>query len=96
MTPGTQGSGNSTIQLGSSSAPGLVKILSGATLAVWGWYRGLCGNGIYNAGSGHPLANPGYVDNAGSLIAEGSGSTATINVRVTNEATGTVDVQRAR
>jgi hypothetical protein len=93
LTIGTSGGGNSTIQLGMPSAPGIVNILSGGTLAIWGAVQGYGGDGIYNEGNGFPLANPGYLENAGTLIGEGGGSTGTINVGVINDASGTIDVQ---
>ena len=67
---------------------GLVKILAGGELAIWGAVSGFGQNGIITTGNGG-----GSVENFGTLVVQGATSQATISVGLTNETGGMIDVQ---
>ena len=85
--------GNATIQMGSASVPGFVKVESTGTLTLIGALNGFGGDGIFVAGGGFPVADPGTVENAGTIIQEEASSTSTIAVGLTNDSSGTVNVE---
>ena len=93
ITLGNVNAGNATIQMGSASVPGFVKVESTGTLTLIGALNGFGGDGIFVAGGGFPVADPGTVENAGTIIQEEASSTSTIAVGLTNDSSGTVNVE---
>ena len=71
--------------MGSASVPGFVKVESTGTLTLIGALNGFGGDGIFVAGGGFPVADPGTVENAGTIIQEEASSTSTIAVGLTND-----------
>ena len=105
VTPTLGGSGTVTVtgsmSLGNFSAmsgSGTTVLAAGATGTITGNIP--LGRALFIGGqatlSGASINNAGgSVENAGLLLAQGAGSTTTINVPVTNDATGTIEVDGA-
>ena len=93
VTVGQLNGGNSTIQMGSASVPGFVKVLTDGTLTLIGAVSGFGGDGILVAGGGFPVADPGTVENAGTIIQEQANSTSTIAVALTNDSGGVINAE---
>ena len=79
--------------MGSASVPGFVKVLTDGTLTLIGAVSGFGGDGILVAGGGFPVADPGTVENAGTIIQEQANSTSTIAVALTNDSGGVINAE---